>query len=170
MISIGSSLPDDVELIASLLEELDRFYGATSSDPVHTKVAQIRDALFGNPPAAYALVARDDSVAVGLAAYSFLWPAVGLTRSLYLKELYVAKAHRARGIGKLLMGGIFGVAAEQGCSRVEWATDKDNLDAQRFYDRLGFRVESAKVVYRVEGQDVTRAFELLNVGRVAERR
>src|SRR6266581_9292618 len=25
----------------------------------------------------------------GFAAYSFLWPAIGLTRSLYLKELYV---------------------------------------------------------------------------------
>ena len=35
----------------------------------------------------------------GMASYSFLWPAAGLTRSLYLKELYVAQDWQRQGIG-----------------------------------------------------------------------
>jgi GNAT superfamily N-acetyltransferase len=38
-----------------------------------------------------------------MASYSFLWPAAGVTRSLYLKELYVAQDWQRQGIGKLLM-------------------------------------------------------------------
>lgn len=48
----------------------------------------MRDVLFGDPPLARALVGWEDGEApVGFAAYSFLWPAVRLTASLYLKEL-----------------------------------------------------------------------------------
>jgi hypothetical protein len=40
------------------------------------------------------MLAWDGDDLAGFAAYSFLWPAVGLTRSLFLKELYVAEAAR----------------------------------------------------------------------------
>ena len=86
-------------------------------------------------------------------AYSFLWPAVGLTSSLYLKELYVADDHRGQGIGTLLMQALFEAAAKHGCSRVEWTTDRDNTGAQEFYDRLGVPAHPSKIFYRVEGSD-----------------
>ncbi len=85
-----------------------------------------------------------------MAAYSFLWPTVGLTRSLYLKELYVAQACRGRGIGRLLMQALFGLAAKHGCSRVEWTTDRGNTSAQAFYHRLGLPVHASKLFYRAE--------------------
>ena len=53
------------------------------------------------------LLARDeDGVLAGFASYSFLWPAVGLTASLYLKELYVAASRQRHGVGTLLMQGL----------------------------------------------------------------
>ncbi|WP_460793079.1 GNAT family N-acetyltransferase [Micromonospora sonneratiae] len=73
----------------------------------------------------YATLARDNETAAGLASYTFLWPAVGLTRSLYLKEPYVSKTHRRRGIGTLLMSILATIAAENRCSRLEWTTDTD---------------------------------------------
>src|SRR5260370_21504029 len=67
----------------------------------------------------------------------FLWPAFGLTRSLYLKEFYVADAYRRQGVGKRLMQGVFDEAGKRGCGRVEWTPDANNADAQAFYDALG---------------------------------
>ena len=90
----------------------------------------------------------------GLAAYSFLWPAIGPTRSLYLKELYVPAAYRGRGVGKLLMRAVFEAAARHGCSRVEWTTDVTNTGAQAFYARLALPRYPSKVFYRVETGDV----------------
>jgi ribosomal protein S18 acetylase RimI-like enzyme len=114
------------------------------------RVRQINEALFSDPPAAYALLAWDGAQLGGIAAYSFVWPAVGLSRSLYLKELYVSEAYRHRGAGKLLVQALFQKAATHRCSRVEWTTDSDNISAQAFYDALGSAQHPSKVFYRVE--------------------
>jgi GNAT superfamily N-acetyltransferase len=95
-------------------------------------VRQIGEAPGGDSPSAHVLLAWDDGELVGFASYSFLWPAVRLTRSLYLKELYVAEAARRKGVGKLLMRRVYLVAVQEDCSRVEWTTDRENGDAQPF--------------------------------------
>jgi GNAT superfamily N-acetyltransferase len=150
VITVSPAEPADAAAIAGLLEEMDRFYGATESEPLDERVRQISDAIFASPPAAFALLARDGSRLAGIAACSYLWPAAGLTRSLYLKELYVAGPYRRQGVGKLLMAAVFEAAAKHGCSRVEWTTDADNSGARAFYAGLGLEVHPAKVFYRVE--------------------
>ena len=71
-------------------------------------------------------------------------------RFVYLKELYVADRYRGQGIGRLLMQALFQAAAEHGCSRVEWTTDRANTGARAFYDRLGLPAHPSKIFYRVE--------------------
>jgi GNAT superfamily N-acetyltransferase len=144
--------PGHVDAVAALLEELDKFYGETVVEPLDVRIRQINEALFGDPPLAYAALAWDQEVLVGLATYSYLWPAAGLTRSLYLKELYVAGAARGRGVGKLLMDRLVDVATANSCSRIEWTTDRDNDEAQRFYERMGVAQNGNKIFYRLEGQ------------------
>ena len=150
MITVSPAEPRDAAAIAVLLEELGRYYGATESESRDRRITQINEAIFGRPPAAYALLARDGRQVAGLAAYSFLWPAVGATRSLYLKELYVLDAYRRLGIGRLLVRAVFETAAGLGCSRVEWTTDVGNTGAQAFYAKLGLPDHPVKVFYRVE--------------------
>jgi GNAT superfamily N-acetyltransferase len=142
--------PDDIDDLASLAEEMDRFYGATEVEPLDIRRQQLREALFGEIPAAYALLATDADVAIGFAAYSFLWPAVGLTRSLYLKELYVTQARHRGGVGKQIMEGLVEIASKHGCSRVEWTTDRDNAGAQAFYESFGVEPKDSKLFYRLE--------------------
>ena len=154
LIQISCATLSDAEALANLAEEMNQHYGATETDPLDLRIRQITEALFSNPRSAYALLAWDDGEPVGFAAYSFLWPAVGLTTSLYLKELYVARKARRKGVGKLLMQHLHMLAAERGCSRLEWQTDLDNLDAQRFYADLGFPVDESKLFYRVQGDDL----------------
>jgi GNAT superfamily N-acetyltransferase len=150
MIKVTSASPRDVLALAELMEEMDRFYGAVDAEPLNERVRQINDALFSSPAAAHTLLAWDGTQLAGMAAYSFLWPAAGLTRSLYLKELYVSEGHRRRGVGKLLMEALFETAGKHDCSRVEWTTDSDNADAQAFYEMLGLPRHPSKVFYRLE--------------------
>jgi GNAT superfamily N-acetyltransferase len=142
---IRAAIPGDARALARLLAERDRFYGVSGPEP---EAAAIEDALFGPVPAGRALVALHDGEAVGLAAYSFLWPAAGVTRSLYLKELFVRASARRHGIGRALMRELHATAAEHRCSRVEWTADTDNPDAQRFYASLGAQPLVTKVFYR----------------------
>ena len=149
MIKIAPATPDHVDALVELLEEMDRYYGATEVDPMELRTHQVQQALFTDPRAAFALLAWRDGQLVGVASYSFLWPAVGLTRSLYLKELYVAEAAQRQGVGTALMKALFALAAEHGCSRVEWTTDRDNAGAQQFYKGLGQSELPTKLFYRV---------------------
>lgn len=144
--------PAHAEEISALVDEMDRFYGATEIAPHEIRIRQINEALFSDPVMAHAILAWNDRLLVGMATYSFLWPAVGLTKSLYLKELYVAWSARRCGIGKLLMHNVYEVAAKRNCSRVEWTADHDSVDAREFYSRIGLPVDTSKLFYRIEGE------------------
>ncbi|WP_428843695.1 cyclophane-containing RiPP N-acetyltransferase HaaN [Streptomyces hirsutus] len=148
----------DVPAVAELIEEIERFYGAADTDiqPLDERRAQVEEALFGAPPLAYALLVEDATEGiVGLAAYSFLWPAAGSSHSLFLKELYVRDTLRRQGVGARLMDELRAVAAARpGCSRVEWMTDSDNPGARAFYKSLGFAEFDGKIVYRVDSGTV----------------
>lgn len=150
MIVVRPAAPDDVDQLLTLAEEMDRFYGATEIESVELRRQEVVDALFSDSPAAQALLAFDGDAAVGFAAYSFLWPAVGLTRSLYLKELFVSQAVQRRGVGRALMESLFEVARKHDCSRVEWTADSDNPGAQAFYASFGVEPRHSKLFYRFE--------------------
>lgn len=153
MVVVAPAELKHVKPLAVLLEEMDRHYGSIGFEPFDKRLAQITDALFGPVPAAFALLAWGDGQLVGLASYSFLWPAAGVTRSLYIKELYVAQRRRREGIGRVLIDSLFGVAAKHGCSRVEWTADQESHGAQCFYAALGMPVNAGKLFYRVELAD-----------------
>ena len=152
MVIVVPAEPSHVDAIAALAEEMDRFYGATDVEPLDVRRHQINDAIFGDQPSAWALLAWADDKLVGLAAYSFLWPAVGLTRSLFLKELYVVESARRSGVGKQLMRAIFATAVKRDCSRVEWQTEAVNAVARAFYSELGGKELEGRIFYRLDGE------------------
>lgn len=155
MIKVADAVSGDEAAIAALCTELDEFYGDIPEGLPADRAAQVRDILFGDPPLARALIAWDDGAPVGFAAYSFLWPAAGLTASLYLKELYVAAAYRRAGVGGRLMDSLYDIARQRGLSRVEWTTDTSNDGAQAFYEALGAKPVPTKIFYRAAGDDLT---------------
>jgi ribosomal protein S18 acetylase RimI-like enzyme len=156
VITVRRAEPNDAEALAEMAKEMDHFYGATEARSRELRIDQVRDALQGDLPAAHVILAWEDTNLLGFASYSFLWPAVGLTRSLYLKELYITANSRRRGIGKMLMRQLYLIAVQHECSRVEWTTDRDNLDAQEFYEALGVPVAASKRFYRLEGDALRR--------------
>lgn len=156
MVEIRSAEPRDVQTLAVLMEDIDRFYGATDVESSSQRTPQIAASLFLEPRAAYVLLAWEGAQLVGMAAYSFLWPAAGVTRSLYLKELYVSEPFRRKGVGALLMQALCQVAVKHECSRIEWTADAGNVLAEAFYEQLGVPKNEEKTFYRLEGDDVRR--------------
>jgi GNAT superfamily N-acetyltransferase len=154
LITLAEATTEDAAAIAALCAELDEFYGDTPQGMPTERADHVRTALAGPAPMARALLARDGQTLAGFASYSFLWPAIGLTASLYLKELYVAAEYRRGGTGSLLMDGLRKIAADRGCSRVEWTTDAANLGAQGFYEALGAKPLTSKICYRLQGDDL----------------
>lgn len=149
---IRNVVPRDTNDLVRLLNEVDAFYGDDVEESADERASAVARVLFREPPMARALVAEiDGGRLVGLASYSFLWPAAGSTASLYLKELFVSESHRSHGIGRLMFAELCRVAVDLGLSRVELTTDRSNRDAQEFYSRLGLTVNDGKVFYRVEG-------------------
>lgn len=149
MITVAAARPGDAAQLAGLMDELEQFYGGLSTQALDDKVAQISEALFGQHPAAEALLAWDGGKLVGFASYSFQWPAAGFTTSLFLKELYVARTYRRNGIGTQLMAALEQVARARRCTRVEWGTETDNKAARQFYASLGASPSADKITYRV---------------------
>lgn len=62
---------------------------------------------------------------------------MGATRG-QLEGVRVSARHRGRGIGASLIQAGVERAREQGCRLVQLTTDRTRIDAQRFYERLGF--------------------------------
>ena len=61
----------------------------------------------------------------------------GASRGL-IEDVRVALDRRSRGIGEQLVQWALGEARSRGCKLVELLTHHTRVDAQRFYERLGF--------------------------------
>lgn len=152
---IRSAVPRDASDLVQLLNEVDAFYGDKVDESADCRKMAVESALFADPPMARALVAEaTDGRLVGLASYSFLWPATGSTASLYLKELFVSQAQRGEGLGRLMFNELCRVAIDLGLSRVELTTDRSNQDAQQFYNRMGLTAHDGKIFYRVDDRQL----------------
>lgn len=146
---VASARPEDAEPLAHLLSEMERYYGATDHPPLAEWAEQVAAILFRPEPPAHVLLVWDDERLVGMASYSYLWPATGVGHSFYMKDLYIREGARKRGAGRMLMTELSRIAAEQGCSRIEWTADTDNSAALNFYAALGARPNPTKQSYRV---------------------
>src|SRR5580692_9206609 len=59
VITVSTAQPGDVPAIVGLLEELGRYYGVTETETRGRRMGQVSEMLFGSPPTAYVLLARD---------------------------------------------------------------------------------------------------------------
>jgi GNAT superfamily N-acetyltransferase len=145
VVTVDRATAADAKTISVLVGEIESHYGGKD---VPGDIEQIRNALFGDRPAATVLLARDGDDVLGLASVSLLWPAAGAESSLYLKELYVRAHARRRGVARELMTAVRAEAVTAGCSRVEWTADRDNPQALALYEALGVQPHAGKLFYR----------------------
>jgi GNAT superfamily N-acetyltransferase len=75
---------------------------------------------------------------------------------LYLEDLVVAEAARGGGVGEALMAALAREAVSRGALRLEWSVLDWNVDAIRFYERLGARHPAEWIKYALEDEALAR--------------
>lgn len=130
---IRKALPKDAAQLLDLIRQHALFERA-SACVTEADLVAIVDA---REPATHLIVAEDEKTLIGYAALTFdyaLWTA---GRFAHLDCLFVHETARGQGIGKQLFDHVGLVAEEAGVERMEWQTPLRNLDAIRFYERVG---------------------------------
>jgi GNAT superfamily N-acetyltransferase len=140
----------DVGAIVGLIRELAEFEKLTHLLQVTPE--KLRPQLFGEKPAAEALVAESAGEVVAFALFFTNFSTFLAQPGLYLEDLYVKPGRRGHGIGEALLTRLGRLAAERGYGRFEWCVLDWNEDAIRFYQRLGATVLPDWRLCRISGE------------------
>ncbi|MFB3901972.1 MAG: N-acetyltransferase family protein [Acidobacteriota bacterium] len=139
--------PSDVPLILSFIRELSE-YEKLAHEVVATE-AELGKWLFGERPAARVLIAEYRREPAGFALYFLNFSTFLARPGIFLEDLFVRPAVRARGIGKALLKELVRTAAREGYGRVEWAVLDWNTPAVEFYRSLGAQPMSDWTIFRL---------------------
>ncbi|MFF6908344.1 GNAT family N-acetyltransferase [Streptomyces sp. NPDC012389] len=149
---IRTATPDDVPVLHALVRELAAY--EKSLDEVVASQEQLREALFGERPAAYAHVAtagEDGGEVVGFALWFLNFSTWRGVHGIYLEDLYVRPDRRGGGHGKALLAELARICVERGYERLEWSVLNWNAPSIAFYESLGARAQDEWTVYRLTG-------------------
>jgi len=147
--TLRPATPADVPAIVGLIREL-----AVFENLEHLVVAtpdKLLPQLFGPRPAAEAVVGEVDGTVVAFALFFTNFSTFLAQPGLYLEDLYVQPAHRGSGLGKALLQHLGALAVERGCGRFEWTVLDWNVNAIRFYEKMGAQVMKEWHICRVTG-------------------
>ena len=124
-------LPDLLPLMRAYCD----FYG---QEPPDERLLGIARALLADPGCeGFQLVARgDDGAAIGFATVYWSWSTLAAARTAILNDLFVHRDARGTGLAEALIEEARTRAADRAES-IGWQTAKDNLRAQRVYERVG---------------------------------
>ena len=148
--AVRSDLPTILMLIEALAE-----YERLSHE-CHASIPLLDAALFGPRPYAEVIIADVDGVPAGFALYFHNFSTVLAKPGIYLEDLFVRSEYRGIGIGQALLERLAQIAIERGCGRLEWSVLDWNVDAIRFYKRLGAVPQDEWTVFRVSGDDLAK--------------
>jgi GNAT superfamily N-acetyltransferase len=140
----------DAEALVGLIGELADY--ERLSHLMRVTPEAIRRHLFGERPAAEAVVAEHDGTVVGFALFFANFSTFLGQPGLYLEDLYVQPAHRGQGLGRALLMHLGALAVARGCGRFEWSVLDWNEPAIRFYEKMGATVMPEWRLCRVTGQ------------------
>ncbi|HEX6421921.1 MAG TPA: GNAT family N-acetyltransferase [Acidimicrobiales bacterium] len=126
--------PEDADEVARLLHDFNSEFD-TPSPGAAVLAPRLRRLLSGD--ATFAILAETPAVGVALVT---LRPNVWYAGQVaLLDELYVVPPRRSQGIGSAIVGHLLSLARATSVDLVEINVDEGDVDAQRFYERHGFR-------------------------------
>ncbi|MEU0245574.1 GNAT family N-acetyltransferase [Streptomyces sp. NPDC006235] len=152
---IRSATVNDVPEIRSMIRELAAYERA--AEQARATDEQLREALFGEHPAAHALIAEDDGTGetVGYALWFPRFSTWTGTRGMHLEDLYVRLGARGAGHGKALLAALAATCRRGGYDRFEWWVLAWNTPAIDFYTSLGVELLEEWKVCRLSGEPLS---------------
>lgn len=150
-ITIRRARRDDVAAIVGMLAD-DRLGSAREriEDPLPQSYYQAFERVDRDPNLQLVVAVDGEGTVVGCLQLAVLpgLSSQGGSRGL-LEDVRVASNCRSRGIGELLVQWALTEARAKGCGLVELLTHHTRVDAQRFYERLGFARSHLGMTLRV---------------------
>ena len=153
-LSIDFATPDDVPLILDLIRELAEY--EHEPDAAQATAEQIAAALFGEHPAAEAVIARLDGEPVGWALWFQNFSTWTGKPGLWLEDLLVRPQYRGQGVGKALLVFLARLCVERDYGRFEWSVLDWNTPAVDFYQAIGAEPMSEWTTQRMTGESLRR--------------
>lgn len=145
---------EDIPLILAFIRKLAEY--EKLPDQVVADEHTLRNSLFGPRPAAEAILAYIDHHPVAFAIYFQTFSTFVGRAGIYLEDLFVEPAYRARGIGTALFIYLAQLAAKRGCARLSWAVLDWNQPAIQFYRKLGAIPLDEWTVFELSGAALDR--------------
>ena len=146
--------PRDVPAICGLIMDLAVFENLAHL--VEATPEKLAPQLFGQRPAAEAMVAEVGDRVVAFALYFSNFSTFLAKPGLYLEDLYVKPERRGAGIGKAMLRHLAALAVQRGCGRFEWSVLDWNANAIRFYEGMGATLMPEWRICRVTGPALTQ--------------
>jgi GNAT superfamily N-acetyltransferase len=130
-----------------LWQGYNTFYGRSGATALPDEITQTTWARFFDAyEPVHAMVAEHEGQLVGLVHYLFHRSTISIAPTCYLQDLFTDASTRGQGVGRALIGAVYGQATLAGVSRVYWLTHETNSTAMKLYDQVAER--SGFVVYR----------------------
>lgn len=149
-IEISPATEQDCPAILNYVRELADYEKALHE--VRATEDDLRSALFGDSPKAFALLCKVDGKPAGFALYFFNFSTWLGKYGLFLEDLYVSPDYRNCGAGKALLKHLAALAVANGCGRFEWNVLDWNEPAIKFYESFGAQAQNEWVGYRLSGE------------------
>jgi len=154
-VTVRPAVAADVAQIHAFIVELAEYERAR--DQVIGTPELLTDALFGEHPAAEALIAEIGDAPAGFALFHATFSTWECRGGLWLEDLYVSPAHRRAGVGGILLARLASIAVQRGCPRLEWNALDWNDPALGFYAGIGAERLSEWELHRLSGEALRRA-------------
>ncbi len=125
----------DTPRIFAMIEGIAKYEKLTHLLEVDEAI--LEESLFGDNPAARAIVATIDGKTIGYAIFYYNFSTFVGKRGIYLEDIYVESQYRGHGIGDKLFRKVAKIAHDENCSRMEWVALDWNKPAIDFYKARG---------------------------------
>lgn len=126
---------DDLDRITELCADHAAYEGAFYEK--EGKTQRLADVLFTDNPPLHCWVVECDNKIVGYCSFTIDFSTWDAGWYLHMDCLYLEEAYRGFGIGKALLNKLSAEAEQRGCNALQWQTPIDNVNAIRFYKRMG---------------------------------
>ena len=165
---VRAARPQDVPLLLVLFRELADY--EQLAHEMRATEELLSEALFGERPAAEALIAERGSEAAGYALFFPTFSSFLTIQGVWLEDLFVRPAHRRAGVGMALLAAVAARVRERGGERLEWAALDWNELALGFYRGIGAQTMGEWITHRLIGEPLRRLAGETADSPVAERR
>lgn len=155
-VTVDRCPPEEWATMADIFMEMDEHYYGEASIQEPLLKEYLRTRVFNPLSGTLIIRAGSDTQIVGLACCSILYPSHRYRGQLHIKELFVSQRARGQGTGQRIMRFLAELALEQDCIALSWNAETANVQAHRFYQALGGKINERIVHYSLQGEHLRK--------------